>query len=33
MDYQLSDIFRFSDYDGDYKPEYKEAEKRGYIFN
>lgn len=27
MDYQLSDIFRFSDYDGDYKPEYKEAEK------
>lgn len=27
MDYQLSDIFRFSDYAGDYKPEYKEAEK------
>ena len=27
MDYQWGDIFRFSDYDGDYKPEYKEAEK------
>lgn len=27
MGYKYSDIFRFSDYDGDYKLEYKEAEK------
>lgn len=27
MDYQYSDIFRLSDYDGNYKPEQKEAEK------